>query len=391
MNYKKLLTEEILPKWIKISPDYEMGGVFTSFNKNNEPLTDSLKHTWFTGGRALWSYSMAHRICGERQEYLDICDHIFKFLKKITFADGRIPLKVDRAGNADSEPKLTYYNHMFAAMGCAQYYRVCGREDVKQQTEFYFDFMYDKYKAHRYTSQESNPDRHSKCFGLHMAMLAAMQFIRNAGIRTEKAEELIGIALDQIENSAFLDESLGGIHEHVALPGEQLNDYDTYSSCPGHVYEAAWFVLAEGEYKNDDKIRNLGKKLVDYALPRGFDDIMPIVPTMRDLRDSFEKSIADGNFLVWPQHEAIIAFSLAYKIFKDEKYKIIADKIENLVNSYFERFDGTIWYRDIFVENGDFVSSLDRGYHVNGPFHLERYLLAMGSLQDTGEILEYME
>ena len=391
MNYKKLLTEQILPKWLKISPDYEMGGTFTAFDKESKPLTDSLKHTWFSGGRAMWTYSMAHRICGERSEYLDICEHIFSFLKKYTFDDGRIPLRVDRAGNAAEEPKLTYYNHMFSAMGCAQYYRICQREDVKRQAELYFDFMYDKYKAHRYTSQESNPDRHSKCFGLHMAMLAAMQFVRNAGIRTEAAEELISIALDQIENSAFMDEALGGIHEHVALTGEELNDYDTYSSCPGHVYEAAWFVLAEGEYKNDDRIRSLGKRLIDLALPEGFEDIMPIVPTMRDLRESFEKSIADGVFLVWPQHEAIIAFSLAYKIFGDEKYKIIADKIEGLVNSYFERFDNTICYRDIFVEHGDFVSSVGKGYHVNGPFHLERYLLAMGALQDTGEIFEFLE
>ncbi|MBQ6697610.1 MAG: AGE family epimerase/isomerase [Oscillospiraceae bacterium] len=392
IDYKKLLTETILPKWIEISPDYEYGGVFWIFEKENHaPKKDTDKHIWFHG-RAMWSYAMAHRICGGKQEYLDICEHIFKFMKKCTLPGGQLMMKTTRDGAPVQVMEGTYYTEMFGAMGCAQYYRICPREDIKAQAELYFDYMYDRYKAHRFTRQESNPCRISRCFGLHMAMLAAMQFVRNAGIRVEKAEELIDIALDQFKNGGFIKEDKKIINEHVAFPGFSLSDWDTNSSCPGHIYEAAWFVMSEGVVKKDSSICDLGRLMLECALPEGFEKIRAIVPTMRDARESFEKSLDSTSYLGWAQQEAALAYRLAYKIYGEEKYKKLADMFEEMIFSYYDKFEGAIWLREIVIENGEYADAKEKGVegHINGPFHFERFLLAMGSLRDTGDILEYM-
>lgn len=389
MDYQRLLTEEILPKWMEITPDREYGGVFTSFDETHCPKPGN-KNVWFFG-RGMWTYAMAHRLCGPRQEYLDICAHIFDFLQKCTMPDGKLPYYVNRKGEPTLWRELTYYTEMFAAMGCAQYYRISGRADVKAQTELYMDYMYPRYLAQQDQNQEEGASVDCKCFGLHMAMLATAQFVRNAGIRVAECEMIISLALGQMENGGFLNEKTKQLHEYISLTGEKLPGRSGVSSCPGHIYEAAWFVLCEGEYKDDDAIRRLGKKLVDYAMPAGFENCTDFIPTTYNLSQSTEENTVSGDFLFWPQLEAVTAFRLTHAIFGEKKYLELSEKIEKSVFSYFDTFEGTIWCREIYLKNGEMVSSVGKGYHINGPFHTERVLLALNTLEKTGSILDYMK
>lgn len=389
MDYQKLLTEEILPKWLEITPDRKEGGVFTSFDREHRPKSAD-KNVWFLG-RAMWTYALAHRLCGAKQDYLDICAHIFEFLKSCTMDDGKLPYYVNRAGEPAIWRDITYYTEMFAAMGCAQYYRISGREAVKRQTEIYMDYMYPRYLKQQQENQEEGAPVPCKCFGLHMAMLATAQFVRNAGIRVEECEHIISLALGQMLQGGFVDDENRRIYEHVSLTGEKLPGSIGVSSCPGHIYEAAWFVLSEGEVKNDDAIRALGRKLVDYAMPQGFEKITELIPTTSDLSRSVEENTASGDFLFWPQLEAVTAFRLAYNIFGEKKYLELSEKIEKTVFSYFDTFEDTIWFREIYKKDGKMVSSRETGIHINGPFHTERVLLALNALQKTGSILSYMK
>lgn len=390
MNYKKLLTEELIPKWIEISPDNEFGGVFTSFDADHNPMPEKSKNVWFFG-RAMWSYSMVYMLCRPGKEYLDICEHIFKFLKKCTLPDGKLPYYVTREGQPKIMREITYYTEMFAAMGCAQYYRICKRDDVRAQAELYFNYIYEHYMANLNTNQEEKCSFECKTFGLHMAMLAAAQFVRNAGIEYEKADETVLTAIEQMRKGGFVDDKNRCIHEHIALDGTLFDNEVNNSSCPGHIYEAAWFVMSEGEYRDDDAIRQFGVKLTDYAMPHGFDAITDIIPTEFNLSKSVEENVAGGKYLNWPQLEAVTAFMLAYKITGEERYRELSEKLEKMTFSYFETFEDTIWWREIYKEDGKFVSSKGNGYHINGPFHIERVLLALGTIAETGSILEYIK
>lgn len=389
MDYQKLLTEEILPKWIEITPDWTYGGVFTSFDKVHKPKTAD-KNVWFFG-RGMWTYALAHRLCGPRQAYLDICEYIFHFLQKCTQPDGKLPHYVNREGEPTIFREITYYTEMFAAMGCAQYYRICGREEVKAQTELYMDYMYPRYLKQQHENQEEGAAVPCKCFGLHMAMLATAQFVRNTGIRVEACEKIISLAIEQMMHGGFADDENRRINEYVSLKGEKLSGRSGLSSCPGHIYEAAWFVLCEGEFKNDDTIRALGRKLVDYAMPQGFEKATDLIPTTYDLSKSVAENTASGDFLFWPQLEAVTAFRLAYGMFGEKRYLELSEQIEKTVFSYFDTFEDAIWFREIYQKNGQFISSRENGCHINGPFHTERVLLALSSLQKNGSILPYMK
>lgn len=388
MDYLKRLNETILPHWIAITPDTECGGTFTKFDANENPIFDK-KDIWFLG-RAMWSYAMAYRHCEPKQEYLDICAQIFPFIKKVTFENGKLPWFVTREGEPLAIRQRTYYTEMFAAMGCAQYYRISGREDVKAQTQLYMDYIHACYLAQQTTSQEEEPDRMSKCFGLHMAILAAVQFVRNAGICVQMCDEIAALSIGNMKNGGFVDYEKRKICEHVALPGEKLWDSDVGSSCPGHIYEAAWFVMCEGEVKNDDEIRQFGRLLLDCALPEGFEKYTQLVPTGNNHTKSFEENYASGVFLGWPQQEAIIAFRLGYYLFGEKKYLELSNIIEQETFDYYAKFENAEWYREIYKKDGVFTDVRGVSDHIYGPFHYERYLLALGILEKTGSILPYM-
>ncbi len=388
MNYWKYLTEEILPRWIDITPDKDCGGVFTVFDDDgNVGSTD--KRLWFQG-RAMWSYAVAYRLCEPKQEYLDMCEHIFRFFDKCTLPGNRLAYVCDREGKTKTVREVYYYSEMFAAMGCAQYYRICKRPEVWERAEQFFNTVYELYERNKYTTQEINVDVECKTFGLHMATLATAQFMRNVGINTDKYDEVVRIVINEMRNGGFVDDEKRQVYEHVSLSGEKLPAPFGASSCPGHIYEAAWFVLCEGEMKNDDKIREFGRKLVDYAMPEGFEAITDIIPTSRKLDRPLEEFLGD-KYLQWPQQEAIIAYRLAYNIFGDEKYLDLSRRIEKMMFSYFENFDDSVWFVGIHKDNGKMCGPKGKSVHVSGPFHFERMLLALGSLEETGSILKYME
>lgn len=390
MNYGKYLTDEILPHWLSISKDEEFGGVFNVFDENSKVATTD-KLVWFLG-REMWSYAMTYRLVEPRPEYIEMCEHLYAFLKKITPPDGRLPFTVTRDGKTKREQNagngVFYYSEMFCAMGCAQYYRICKREEVWESAELYFDVAYDLYQKNKFTTQE-DAEEDCKALGLHMAMIAMVQFVRNVGRNYEKFDAAARDVMTEMMSGGFINEEKKCVNEYKPFGNEKLTTWVADMCYPGHVYEAAWFVFCEGEVQNDDRIREYGKKLLDYAMPEGFEELTLLIPTDRNLSKPLAEDLID-TYRHWPNQEAVVAFSMAYYMFGEEKYLDLAKRLEEEAFAYFaDREDGR-WYISINKSEGKVTERKNKAGHIEGPFHLERYLLAMKSITENGNIMEYM-
>ena len=387
MDYKKYLTDEILAHYLGLQTDKECGGILNFFNPDCT-LKSEEKDVWFQG-RAMWSYSMTYRLVEKRQEYLDICDHIFDFIKNIELVEGKMPYWVSRDGKTMTRSQGdNFYTECFCAMGCAQYYRVSGREDVKALCEKLFDIMYDGYFKAAKEGRVGGHGVRTFVFGLHMAMLAGAQFVRNAGIRVEKANALADACLDGMMNEPHIDDERKMVIEELAAPGEVL-PLEKNHTCPGHVYEAAWFVLCEGEYRNDEKIKNFGRKLLDYAMPEGFEKVEKLIPTFLRPDEPFNFEMSKTT-LHWPAQEAIIAYRVAYHMFGEEKYKELSEMIEEEAFRYFADREQGRWYINIDRGLPPVSERKDKSGHIEGPFHLERMLLGLAVLAEDGSIKRYI-
>ena len=88
MNYKKELSENILPFWLNNAIDFENGGIYTQLDRKGN-IYGYEKSVWFQG-RALWTFSKAYNKTEQNQKYLDAAKCIYEFLPKCTDTDGRM-------------------------------------------------------------------------------------------------------------------------------------------------------------------------------------------------------------------------------------------------------------------------------------------------------------
>lgn len=385
MNYRKYLLEDILPFWLKNSIDEEFGGIMNQVDKYGNVFEEE-KNAWFIG-RALWTYAMAYRSVEPKKEYLDACEKLFSFFDRCTLKGDRLPHMITRAGEAKTVREVYYYSEMFAAMGCAQYYRICNKPEVWEKAERYFDTVYELYLKNRYSTQEIGFDVPCKTFGLHMATLATAQFMRNVGINEGKYNAVIDLTIAEMYYGGYVDEENRCVREYLTMSGEKLDNNFRNSSCPGHIIEAGWFVLCEGEYRNDDRIRAFGKKLCDYALPEDYDEKIRFIPTMSDT-DTYPYGNPTKTYIWWPQCEAVVAYRMLYKMYGDEKYLDRSLRIEKDALEIFADFENGEWYCEITPDYKPI--SENKGSVIKGPFHIPRMLFALISLEENGNIMKYI-
>lgn len=378
MNYRNYLKDDVLNFWLNYGIDSDEGGVLTCLDEFGNVMSTE-KNIWFVG-RTLWSFAMAYRLVEQRREYLDACDRIYAFFDKCTLGKGRLPHITFRNGECKTKREV-YYSEGFAAIGCAQYYRICKKEDVKKRAEEFFDVAYSFYTDSKKKIPFPAGTAPYASFGLEMFMLNVAQFVRNAGIRTVQCDELARQTVYNMKYAGHIVDDSKIIREYIPTTAEPLSPPKDLYTCPGHVFEAAWFVMCEGETKNDDGIREFGLKLLDYAMPEGFEkeDSM-IITGINDPQYA--------NYIWWPQCEAIIAYYLGHNISQNPKYLTLARRIEEFSFAHFADRKNGEWYTEI-ARNGE-VLNRNKGTIIKGPFHLPRMLMAIISLSETGSICRYI-
>lgn len=372
MNYRKYLTENILSFWLSNAIDQSHGGIFCSLDKNGI-ITCENKNLWFTG-RALWTFATAYNTIEPKKEYLNACKSLYDFIKKCTLSDGRLPFLTDRNGNC-LETKNLFHGEGHAAMGCAAYYKACKDEAVKNDAINFFDIAYDMYISDEARKETAPNGKERYIFGRDMFALSIAQAMRCAEVNDDRIEILAKKSIENIINTGYINDNNKIVNEY-ALYGAETYGY----SCYGHLYEAAWFILYEGELKNDAEIKKLGKKILDYCLTGNNNQKFTAIP--------MGSNSGDNEFYWWPQCEAVIAYYTAYKIFKDEFYLECAMDTEKFAFESFADKEGKEWF--LKCDKNGKVLDYTKGSNIKGVFHLPRMLMVLTSLQEKGCIAEWM-
>lgn len=369
INMLNYLTEEILPFWLNNAIDREYGGIFTCLDENGK-LYGEEKSVWFQG-RALYIFSNAYNNGIKNPEYLSAAEKIYEFLPLCGDEGGRMYFTVTRDGK-EIQKRRYYFSETFAAIGCCEYWLATGNEEARLKAEKYFDIAYSIFKNPALTTPKFNPENAPyKALSPAMIMLATAQVMRQINkekynaVAKEATEEILGHLTEY-----GLLENVGSNYEFVNTPtGRILN--------PGHSLEAAWFLMAEGEYSGNERLLNIGKHITDISTEKGMKN--GAIIAFCDCLGKPATALEWDMQLWWPQCEAMIAYRLCYKIFGDEKYLKQYEDLKEYVFTHFADRKNGEWYGYLHYDGT--VANTLKGNIFKGPFHIPRMLMLTDKIE----------
>ena len=352
MDCKKVLLDDLLPFWTERLTDQECDGVFTCINGNGDVNTEK-KHIWLVS-RTLWTYSSVCNIYGKEKKYLEICGQAFEFLKTCTMKEGKLPFIVDREGNVIKTAD-NLHSEAYAAMACAAYYKVSGKDEVMQYACLYFDCAMRHYmkvlNSPEYASQNT--------FAVHCLVHYTARFMQEINEEYRYYSEL---SLENMLSEDYPHNKYGMLLEHKERRENKC--------CPGDVFFAAWMLLSENVQRKDARIELFVRKNLD-SMERFYSEReFGLIPL--SYRPEVDEQAEVYRF--WPHWEALVAYTLAAKIFKDDKYKRYAKLMERTIFKYFADEPKKLFYCNIDATG----KPLDFSGHGD-LFHIPRALMVIDS------------
>lgn len=378
---RKQLTQNILPFWLENAIDSEYGGIFTCLDKEGNIYGEE-KSVWFQG-RALYIFSTAYNLIEKNEKYLEAARKIYEFLPLCGDENGRLCFTVTRDGK-EIQKRRYFFSETFAAIGCAEYYLATGNEEAKEKALMYFDVAYNLFTGKIYSEPKFNPDTYEyRSLSPAMIMLSTCQIMRK--LNKEKYDKIAKEAIKKI----LIHLTDKGLLENVSPDGKFVNTPTGRIVNPGHSLEAAWFLMAEGLYQNDESLKNAGKQIIDITLPLGLDKKYGGIIAFTDADNKPPVQLEWDMKLWWPQCEAMIALRLAYLIFGEEKYKNTYKELKEYCEKYFYDNENDEWYGYLHYDNT--VSTTLKGNIFKGPFHIPRFYILMDIMDRTGNIIDFIK
>ena len=365
----KHLTQHVLPFWVNNAIDEQEGGIFTQLDRKGN-IYGTEKSVWFQG-RALYIFASAHNYGLTEYGYLDAAKKIYNFLPKCTQASGRMPFTVTREGK-EIQMRRYYFSETFAAIGCAEYYLATGDEEAKQRAEMYFDVAYRLFTGVDSTAPKFNPENHPyKGLSPAMIMLATSQVLRK--LNKEKYDACAKAAVKEI----YTHWTEKGLLENIGLDNQFIDTPTGRLVNPGHSLEAAWFLMTEGVYQNDESLKQFGKDIIDISMKHGLYDGGII--SFCDCDGHPATALEWDMKLWWPQCEAMIANLLAYKLYGEEKYLNWYNTVKEYTFDKFVDKEYGEWYGYLHYD-GTVANEL-KGNIFKGPFHIPRMLMLIDKIE----------
>ena len=365
--YRASLLEDTLPFWMPGIVDEEFGG-YLSMRDRDGSLVDDDKSVWLQG-RFAWMLATFCNTVEKKAEWLSAAKSGVEFLKAHCFdEDGQMFFLVTREGKPLRKRRY-FYSEAFAVMAFAAYGKASGNEMWLDEARKLFAKCMDYVDG---TAPGGDPkwtdEGKVKGIGVPMIFLQVAQvLVANGG--DELAERKIDGFIEEIRG--FVKDDIKCVMEQIGIDGEVLDHIDARTLNPGHAIEGAWFILDEAKRRGGDReLVNLGCRMLDYMWKRGWDDEYGGITYFKDVYDRPVQEYWHDMKFWWPQCEAIIATLLAYQLTGDEKYAGWHRMIHEYAHKAFHDEEHGEWFG--YLHRDGRVSSLLKGNHFKGPFHLPR-------------------
>lgn len=369
-SYKKDLTENIMPFWMKYGLDRENGGVYTCVNRDGS-LMDTTKSVWFQG-RFAFICSFAYNNVEKKQEWLDAAKSTLEFIEKHCFDEqGHMYFSVTAEGKPLRKRRYVF-SETFAAIAMSEYALATGDQHWAKRAIQVFEDTQRFLATPGFLPAKFEADVKLQGHSIVMILINVGSCIRKV-VDDPKLTQQIDESIEKLKKY-FIHPEFKCLLETVGENGEFIDTNMTRTINPGHCIETSWFIMEEAKLRGWDKpMFDLALQVFDWSWDWGWDKQYGGIINFRDCKNLPSQDYSQDMKFWWPQCETIIASLYAYLGTGDEKYLYRHKRISEWTYAYFPDAEYGEWYG--YLHRDGTVAQPAKGNLYKGPFHIPRMMI----------------
>lgn len=369
-SYKKDLTENIMPFWMKYGLDRENGGVYTCVNRDGS-LMDTTKSVWFQG-RFAFICSFAYNNVEKNQKWLDAAKSTLEFIEKHCFDEqGHMYFSVTAEGKPLRKRRYVF-SETFAAIAMSEYALATGDQHWAKRAIQVFEDTQRFLATPGFLPAKFEADVKLQGHSIVMILINVGSCIRKV-VDDPKLTQQIDESIEKLKKY-FIHPEFKCLLETVGENGEFIDTNMTRTINPGHCIETSWFIMEEAKLRGWDKpMFDLALQVFDWSWDWGWDKQYGGIINFRDCKNLPPQDYSQDMKFWWPQCETIIASLYAYLGTGDEKYLYRHERISEWTYAHFPDAEYGEWYG--YLHRDGTVAQPAKGNLYKGPFHIPRMMI----------------
>lgn len=369
-SYKKDLTENIMPFWMKYGLDRENGGVYTCVDRDGS-LMDTTKSVWFQG-RFAFICSFAYNNVEKNQEWLDAAKSTLEFIEKHCFDEqGHMYFSVTAEGKPLRKRRYVF-SETFAAIAMSEYALATGDQHWAKRAIQVFEDTQRFLATPGFLPAKFEADVKLQGHSIVMILINVGSCIRKV-VDDSKLTQQIDESIEKLKKY-FIHPEFKCLLETVGENGEFIDTNMTRTINPGHCIETSWFIMEEAKLRGWDKpMFDLALQVFDWSWDWGWDKQYGGIINFRDCKNLPSQDYSQDMKFWWPQCETIIASLYAYLGTGDEKYLYRHERISEWTYAHFPDAEYGEWYG--YLHRDGTVAQPAKGNLYKGPFHIPRMMI----------------
>lgn len=369
-SYKKDLTENIMPFWMKYGLDRENGGVYTCVNRDGS-LMDTTKSVWFQG-RFAFICSFAYNNVEKNEEWLDAAKSTLEFIEKHCFDEqGHMYFSVTAEGKPLRKRRYVF-SETFAAIAMSEYALATGDQHWAKRAIQVFEDTQRFLATPGFLPAKFEADVKLQGHSIVMILINVGSCIRKV-VDDPKLTQQIDESIEKLKKY-FIHPEFKCLLETVGENGEFIDTNMTRTINPGHCIETSWFIMEEAKLRGWDKpMFDLALQVFDWSWDWGWDKQYGGIINFCDCKNLPSQDYSQDMKFWWPQCETIIASLYAYLGTGDEKYLYRHERISEWTYAHFPDAEYGEWYG--YLHRDGTVAQPAKGNLYKGPFHIPRMMI----------------
>lgn len=369
-SYKKDLTENIMPFWMKYGLDHENGGVYTCVDRDGS-LMDTTKSVWFQG-RFAFICSFAYNNVEKNQEWIDAAKSTLEFIEKHCFDEqGHMYFSVTAEGKPLRKRRYVF-SETFAAIAMSEYALATGDQHWAKRAIQVFEDTQRFLATPGFLPAKFEADVKLQGHSIVMILINVGSCIRKV-VDDPKLTQQIDESIEKLKKY-FIHPEFKCLLETVGENGEFIDTNMTRTINPGHCIETSWFIMEEAKLRGWDKpMLDIALQVFDWSWDWGWDKQYGGIINFRDCKNLPPQDYSQDMKFWWPQCETIIASLYAYLGTGDEKYLYRHERISEWTYAHFPDAEYGEWYG--YLHRDGTVAQPAKGNLYKGPFHIPRMMI----------------